>query len=339
VANNRAPRWSLASSALSLFIRFWNSLTALQAAAVISTLVLTIGAVVEYWSKLKLLAFLILKWIRRKSTPFDRCIFNKLLIHSVGPILVVLGIAGEVIFEGRAFVVEDTQEEQARKVVGSLQAQTGQADKQAKQAITDSSTALSQAKDALGKAEEAQESLGAAESEANGAKMASVDALTLARGARQEADSFERDIASAKKQAANIAKQLAPRTLSPADWNAIGEKLKPFAQSLSGRKVIVSSYSQDAEGIVFSIEIINCLDRAGIAFDPVVGRVIPSGLVDTGVKVTGPIKDKDFIVTVGDAIHDRADTNVNCEWNDKYKDVRIDVSNKPIAGLPKITTQ
>jgi hypothetical protein len=110
----------LALSVLSPFTRFWNNLTALQAAAVISALVLTIGAVVEYWYKLKLLAFLLLKWILGKSTPFDRCVFKKLLLHSIGPILVVLGIAGEVIFEGRTFVVEDRQEEEARQIVGSL---------------------------------------------------------------------------------------------------------------------------------------------------------------------------------------------------------------------------
>jgi hypothetical protein len=33
---------------------------------------------------------------------------------------VVLGIAGEVVFEGKAFILEDRQEEQARKIVGSL---------------------------------------------------------------------------------------------------------------------------------------------------------------------------------------------------------------------------
>jgi hypothetical protein len=144
LGDNCVPRWSLASSLLSPFIQFWNNLTALQAAAVISALVLTIGAVVEYWYKLKLLVVLALKWIFRKSTPFDRCIFNKLFIHSFGPILVVLGIAGEVVFEGRTFVVEDRQEEQARRIVGSLKKEAEQADEKAKKAIADSSTALNQ---------------------------------------------------------------------------------------------------------------------------------------------------------------------------------------------------
>ena len=118
LANNRALRWSLASSVssvLSLFIRFWNNLSALQMAAVVSTLVLVIGAIVEYWKELKLLPPLLLKLILGKSTPFERCVFKKILLHSLGPILVVLGIAGEVVFEGRTFVVEDREQAQSIK--------------------------------------------------------------------------------------------------------------------------------------------------------------------------------------------------------------------------------
>jgi len=118
---------------------------------------------------------------------------------------VVLGIAGEVIFEGRTFVVEDRQEEQARQALGSV----GDI---AKEAISDSSTALSQAKDALSKAAAAEASLGNAESEANRAQAASSSAVTLAEQARTEADSFEADIRSAKKQAAEAEAHLKEAT-------------------------------------------------------------------------------------------------------------------------------
>lgn len=104
-------------------MELWNNLSFLQAAAVVSALVLTVGAILEYRHQLKLIALLTAKWVCRKSTPLDRCVFRRLLVHSFGPILVVLGIAGEVVFEGRTFVVEDKQEEQARKIVGSLQDQ------------------------------------------------------------------------------------------------------------------------------------------------------------------------------------------------------------------------
>jgi hypothetical protein len=121
VASNRALRWS-SHSLLSFGVtEFWNSLTALQAAAVVSALVLTMGAVIEYGEKIKHLALLTLKWIFRKSTPFERCVLRKIAMHSFGPILVVLGIAGEVVFEGRTFIVEDRQEEQSKQKVSQLE--------------------------------------------------------------------------------------------------------------------------------------------------------------------------------------------------------------------------
>jgi hypothetical protein len=119
-ASSSALRWSSDSSSPSLLVRFWNSLSELQAAAVIATAVLTIGAVIEYWEKFKLIWPLFMKWTLFKSNPFERCVLRRVAIHSLGPILVVIGIGGEVIFEGRTFVVEDRQEEQSRAIVGSL---------------------------------------------------------------------------------------------------------------------------------------------------------------------------------------------------------------------------
>jgi hypothetical protein len=178
VAAISAPWWSLSS--------LWNSLSALQWAAAISALVLTVGAVIEYWSKLKLLMLLVGKWVFRKSSAFDRCVLKKLLIHSAGPLLVVLGIAGDFVFEGRAFILEDRQEEQARQIVGSVGEKAKQADAEAKTAITDSSIAVSQAKDAILKSGEAEASLGKAETEAKNAKAASSNALTTATAAHKE---------------------------------------------------------------------------------------------------------------------------------------------------------
>src|SRR5664280_1803909 len=76
-------------------------------------------------------------------------------------------------------------------------------------ALGTSTTALSQAKDAVTKSGKAADSLGKAEAEANKAQSASSNALTLSRSAREEADSFERDIVSAKEQAARAESHLA----------------------------------------------------------------------------------------------------------------------------------
>ena len=103
VAASSAPSWSFLS-------RLWGSLTVIQWAAVVAAAILTLGAVFEYWLKIKLLILLGVKYLIGRSTSFDRCVFRKTFIHSIGPILVVLGIAGEVVFEGRAFILEDRQE-------------------------------------------------------------------------------------------------------------------------------------------------------------------------------------------------------------------------------------
>jgi len=80
----------------------------------VSALVLTIGAVLEYRQQLKLLALLSTKWLLRKAAPFEVCALRKLLLHALGPILVVVGIAGEVIFEGRTFILENRQERESQ---------------------------------------------------------------------------------------------------------------------------------------------------------------------------------------------------------------------------------
>lgn len=141
VAASSAPSWSLLS-------RLWGSLTIVQWAAVVAAAILTIGAVIEYWAKIKLLTLLAAKYLLGRSTSFDRCVFWRIFIHSIGPILVVLGIAGEVVFEGRAFILEDRQEEQNRKIVDSLSNKAATASTKA-DAASDKSDAVSNKTDAL----------------------------------------------------------------------------------------------------------------------------------------------------------------------------------------------
>jgi hypothetical protein len=111
------------------------------------------------------------------------------------------------------------------QLIGSLGDKAELADTKARTAISLSSTALSQAKDALDKAGMAQESLGKAEEESNKAQTASSNALTIAGQARKEADSFEADIKSAKKQAGDAESHLAEATNSANTLTAKLERL------------------------------------------------------------------------------------------------------------------
>jgi hypothetical protein len=92
---------------MRIIFGLWRRLSFLQWAAALSTLVLTLGAIWEYEAKLKPLVRLCLRWLLLRSTPFERCTLRKLFWHSCAPLLVVLGIAGELIFETRAFIVDN----------------------------------------------------------------------------------------------------------------------------------------------------------------------------------------------------------------------------------------
>lgn len=87
----------------------WNNLPLLQGLSMIAALLLTVGAVIEYWTKLNILLGLFGRLLLLRSTAFERCALRKLFIHTAGPLLVVLGIAGELVFESRSFIVEDQE--------------------------------------------------------------------------------------------------------------------------------------------------------------------------------------------------------------------------------------
>lgn len=133
-----------------------------------------------------------------------------------------------------------------------------------------------------------------------------------------------------------IEKQLAPRTLRESEIEEISNELRSLAPNFSGRKIKVSSYILDAEGNVLALMINDIIFRSGIATETAIGRRLPIGLVDMGVKITGATKDSDFIFKLADAIFARLKTELYVESNDKYKELSIEVGIKPVAGMPKI---
>jgi hypothetical protein len=90
-------------------ISWLRNLTFLQWAEAISMLILIVGAIWEYEVKLKPLTRLAWRCISGKASKFERCAFRKLFFHSIAPVLVVLGIAGELIFETASFLVENRE--------------------------------------------------------------------------------------------------------------------------------------------------------------------------------------------------------------------------------------
>ncbi len=111
VAMRLAARW-LAS--------IWDNSRSLEVASALSTFILIAGAVIEDWSKLKQIGILTAKWLMFRCNAFERCALKKLIFHSIGALLVVVGIAGELVFETRTFIVDDAASSAASIEIGQL---------------------------------------------------------------------------------------------------------------------------------------------------------------------------------------------------------------------------
>lgn len=144
----------------------------------------------------------------------------------------------------------------------------------------------------------------------------------------------------AKKQAKDadlartkLEKEIQPRTLDDDSRKNIGKNLSTFASHFSGRKIKIESYMADAEGIVFSLEVMDVIKKAGIEVDPAIGQLEPVSLVDTGLIMFGPSRDEGFIRALEDNVRAHLDTDVCGEWNPKYSELEILVAVKPVKGL------
>jgi hypothetical protein len=107
IANNLFGSTALSAAMWSSMSKLWDNLRLFQILAGLSALILTVGVLIEYGVQLKQLGKLYWKWVRRKATPFDNCVLRKMSVQLLGPILVVIGVAGDVIFEIRLFIIED----------------------------------------------------------------------------------------------------------------------------------------------------------------------------------------------------------------------------------------
>lgn len=150
------------------------------------------------------------------------------------------------------------------------------------------------------KATRAESTAGAASTKSSKAVVASGNALRLARGARKEADTFEKDIKSAKTQAAdalaNLAEakrladearqgtarnteKLADRTLSPAQQTDIATRLRPFGP----QQVDVIIIGDLPEITNITVSIILAMQQAGWTVKPAVKAI--AGPAVAGVRV------------------------------------------------------
>jgi hypothetical protein len=161
-------------------------------------------------------------------------------------------------------------------------------------------------------------------------------AIERAAKAEENAGVANRIAEEEKLARIKIEKQLAPRTLSESDREKIGKDLQKFAPTFSARKIKISSFVGDAEGIVFSLELLDVVTRSGIEVDPVIGRLQQVGLIDLGVKITGPAAHQEFMKAFATDVRADCDTLLNVVWGPQFSEVTIEVGVKPVAGLPTV---
>ncbi|MHB8410889.1 MAG: hypothetical protein ACYDDI_02965 [Candidatus Acidiferrales bacterium] len=210
--------------------------------------------------------------------------------------LVAIGCAGEYLAEFTNLLTDGTEESKGRlakrstlllifalsleliclvrtnmlsaTLTGSLANEAGEADSKAKTALTNSGAALIRSGEAEGSSKQALD-------ESNKATTSASNALGLARGARREADSFEKDIVSAKTQATEAESHLAealarakeatvelnrlksPRSLLPTP------ELIATLQVFKGTEYTFSSVYPDEESIKLLVIIDGVLQNAG----------------------------------------------------------------------------
>jgi hypothetical protein len=134
-------------------------------------------------------------------------------------------------------------------------------------------------------AQKALDSAKAAIEDSNAATSKAAGALTLSRGARQEADSFERDIVAAKKQAtdaeahlaeallraaraeksaAEVSDKLADRVLDDRQATEIAAALRPYGE----QEFDITTYEDSREPLALSNRLLKILDAGGWKYIP-----------------------------------------------------------------------
>jgi hypothetical protein len=204
-------------------------------------------------------------------------------ISRIGWVVLIAGCAGEGLFEilvsGQDSLLQAANSARLEAAADQIR----QLGKVAAIALTDSNTAITKS--------------GQAADKATLAEGASGRALTLARGAREEADTFEQDIASAKKQAADAEAHLAEalrqaiqaqrelnelrawRTLSVAQQADVSEAAKPFAGT-----AFLLIVNPTSEAVTLTGQIASSLISAQWKWTKIDRFGIPGVNIDTGAE-------------------------------------------------------
>jgi hypothetical protein len=189
-----------------------HSLKVLRIFLVIFTWVVAVGLVVEYKTELLFICKGLLKVVRLKSNSFDRCQLRKLIWHSLGALLVTVGVLGEFWIEFKQYGVESEFSRASAAERDGLNARTAEAEKIAKGYDVKISESDAKAK--------------SAEATAKGFEAQIADAQKAAAQSKAEAE-------SERLARVELQKQLEPRRLTGAQKEKLRSLLSADPQGIT----------------------------------------------------------------------------------------------------------
>ena len=245
------------------------------------------------------------KWVLRIlplgiAVPKNRLDSWARALSKIGWVLIVIGVAGEGLYEARVSRADGWLQDFSNILLASAQ-------RQAADAIGDAGRANQRASE-----NERQAAL--ARSDAKKAEGHLADALAKAESAKALAKGYDKQIAESKAQAEaahavaeserleriKLEAAVAPRSLSLEQQRQIAAVCRQFA----GHRVLVSSYGLDGEGAAIGAQIITLL-RSVLGNDNVLdsrASIVVTGGFQFGIHLRGPDSEREFIRNLSDAL-------------------------------------
>lgn len=139
-----------------------------------------------------------------------------------------------------------------------------------------------------------------------------VSTFFVVRLQREEIAASNERVAELNNETARLEKVVAGRQFTTEQISSIAVALNSFA----GRKVYLSSYSGDAEGVRFALQIKMALEKSKILVEDLVGKTVVGqgiaggGGLRFGIHVEGVPSDDDLIAAIGGALEKNGGFNI-----------------------------
>ncbi len=247
----------------SASVGIWSNPKWLEFLSALSTIILVVGAVIEEWPKLQQIGALTAKVVAFCSTQYDRYFLKKLLAHSLGAILVVVGIAGELIFETRTFIVEDRETATLQKEAGDAKRSAQDASVAAGQAVQSLALVGQEAADAHALARSASDIATPVKETADKAKREAVSSAEKAASVEKKAEELNEELATAQKRVKEIQDEINDirrwRGLTPEQQKDLASRVSAALPPDRRFDVMVAAVPLTVESGKFAQQILNAV--------------------------------------------------------------------------------